>query len=165
MVETRCGPTSACLPSWSPHICPGSICWWRLQGLFCKSPTFECSHLHQKHPASKPRPCGLPPSFFPDSRWPSLDQYGRLGPRDKHPGPLYSCFKKRQWPVGSQGSHACPWPKKFSEGAGRRETRIEHLLYAWQVLQCERTDTKCLALGLAHFKGWKFLLSLSHFPF
>lgn len=122
--------------------------------VFAKHPHLSFPICHRKHPASTLRPCGLSPSFFPNSMWPSWHQAGRLGPEDKNPRPFHSpLFKTRLWPVGYQGSQAWPRPTMFREGTGKKETCIEHLLYAWQVLPRERLDTKCLILGPGSLQG------------
>lgn len=112
----------------------------------------------QKHPASLRKPNG-PPSSFSPSRWPSPNQ-SEKGERAgaQKPSPIPFTALRADRPNGHRSPHACCWPRKLREGAGKRKTCIKHLLYAWQLSEHKRIATGYHAQGLAHFKGWKFLL-------
>lgn len=122
------------------HICPtgahtfiwAAFAGGRCKRMFCKAPTFKLSHplpeTFCKHAEAK-----LPSFFLLPSRqvaWPTaIWQSGPQG-QNSSLSPLMA-LRKDNGQMSQRGPCACLWPSTFWEGAGRRKTCIEHLLYGW----------------------------------
>lgn len=119
---------SPCLPARHPHFILAALLVEAAEGCFAKHPHVSFPICSQKYPASILRQNSLPPS---SSSQQAVRQTGPQG-QDSQPYPTHSCEKTvAEWDTGLH----LPFPPGSSEGAGRREMFIEHLLYVWQVLK------------------------------